>query len=322
MAQQSPSVPGAFFIRKLHSLMGFWLVLFLCEHLLTNSQAALFFSDHGNGFVRMVNALQELPYLHVIEIVLIGAPLLIHALWGFLRLRSAKYNSWPSNGTKPSLWKYSQNRAYTWQRITSWMLLVGIVGHVVQMRFVDYPVKGMQKGHEKYIVRLNMDGGLYALAADFNANLYDAKKVEEERQNFHPQVFTFQVGKDSEYNEHTYQEIKEEELFKHEQEWVNLLSKQQLKQSEVLAVTDSFGAATLLSVRDTFKQPTFAVVYSIFVVSAVFHAANGLWTCLIAWGITISQRSQDISRKFCLSLMIILTCLGLLPIWGIYFNLG
>ena len=68
-----PSVSAAeisstFIWRRVHSLMGFWLVLYLILHLLTNSQAALWIGDDGNGFVRMVNSLESLPYLQVVEI--------------------------------------------------------------------------------------------------------------------------------------------------------------------------------------------------------------------------------------------------------------
>lgn len=38
----APPLPSAFIWRRAHSLTGLWLVLFLIEHLLTNSQAALF----------------------------------------------------------------------------------------------------------------------------------------------------------------------------------------------------------------------------------------------------------------------------------------
>ncbi|MDR3623943.1 MAG: DUF1691 domain-containing protein [Chlamydiales bacterium] len=259
------NIPGAFIIRKLHSFVGFWLVLFLFEHLLTNSQAALYFADHESGFVYMVNAIQAIPYLHVIEIILLGFPLLIHMLWGFVQMRSAKYNVFPSNGTKPFLWKNARNRAYTWQRISAWILAVGIIGHVVQMRFLDYPSITTSLGQEKYVVRVHKDEGLKALATKLHVELYDKEK------------------------------------------------------NQVVAVTNSFGVASLLSVRDTFKNPFFAWIYSAFVLSAIFHAANGLWTCLISWGITITERSQTLSKRFCIGFMILLGYFGFSSIWGVYF---
>src|SRR5258708_7890118 len=132
-------LPSAFIWRRLQSFMGLWLVLFLIEHLFTNSQAALFFGDDGNGFVRAVNALKNLPYLSVIEVTLIGVPFLVHGGWGIYYLFTSKSNSWGNDGTRPYLPEYPRNHAYTWQRITSWILLIGIIAHVVDMRFIHYP---------------------------------------------------------------------------------------------------------------------------------------------------------------------------------------
>ena len=120
--------------------MGLWLVLYLIEHLLVNSQAALWIGDDGSGFVRMVDSLESLPYLQVIEILFIGVPLLIHGVWGVKRAFDARLNSSRTDGSAPAM-KYGSNRAFTWQRLTSWILLFGIAAHVVQMRFLDMPKK-------------------------------------------------------------------------------------------------------------------------------------------------------------------------------------
>src|SRR5579872_2565645 len=89
----------SFIWKRLHSLFGLWIVLFLTEHLLTNSQAALWIGDDGNGFVRMVNFIHDLPYLQVIEVLLIGIPLLFHMVLGVKYLWSGKFNSTKSNGS-------------------------------------------------------------------------------------------------------------------------------------------------------------------------------------------------------------------------------
>ena len=89
-AYHAPPIPNAFIWRRAHSLTGLWLVLFLIEHLFINSQAALWIGDEGAGFVRAVNALRDLPYLHVIEIFLLGVPFVIHGVWGVQYLMTAK----------------------------------------------------------------------------------------------------------------------------------------------------------------------------------------------------------------------------------------
>ncbi len=73
--------------------MGLWLILYLIEHLIVNSQADLWIGDDGIGFIGLVNLLESLPYLLVIEIVFIGTSLLIHGILGVERALTAKTNS-------------------------------------------------------------------------------------------------------------------------------------------------------------------------------------------------------------------------------------
>jgi succinate dehydrogenase / fumarate reductase cytochrome b subunit len=47
--------------------MGVWLVIFLFEHMIVNSQAALWIGDDGIGFVRLVNILEAIPFLPIVE---------------------------------------------------------------------------------------------------------------------------------------------------------------------------------------------------------------------------------------------------------------
>lgn len=149
--------------------MGLWLVLYLIEHLLVNSQAALWLDD-GHQFVRLVNSLESLPFLHAIEIVFIGIPLLLHGYWGVKRALTARSNGSKSDGSAPSL-PFGRSRAFTWQRLTSWILLFGIFGHVIQMRFIQMPQE-IQAGHEtRYVVHLKDDPSLTSLAARFNVAL-------------------------------------------------------------------------------------------------------------------------------------------------------
>ena len=50
--------------------------------------------------------------------------------------------------------------------------------------------------------------------------------------------------------------------------------------------------------------------YAIGVLCAVFHLANGVWTFLIVWGITIGPKSQVLSGRVCLIIGIVLGLLG------------
>ena len=158
------AVSSAFIWRRVHSLMGLWLTLYLFIHLMVNSQAALWIGDDGHGFVRMVNSLESLPYLQVVETLLIGLPLAIHMVWGIHRIFQAKTNSRKSDGTTPSLKEYGRNRAFTWQRLSSWIILFGLIAHVVQMRFVEQPKKIYVNGQERWVSKISYDEGLTTLA--------------------------------------------------------------------------------------------------------------------------------------------------------------
>lgn len=299
MTVKAASIPSAFIWRRLHSLLGLWLVIYLIEHLITNSQAALWIGDDGQGFVRMVNAIQGLPYLRVIEVVLLGVPILLHAAWGIKRAFTAKANSHPTNGSKPYL-SYSRNYAFSWQRLTSWILLVGIILHVVQMRFLNEPEKVRFLDQERYLVKLNYDEGLSTLAPRLGVHLYQQNEM-------------LTIPKEQALS------IEEsDQIAKDRRRWMQKIKGFSLKENQVIAETRTPGTAILLTTRDTFKSPFMGVLYTIFVLAAAFHAFNGLWTFLITWGALLSFKSQKSMVKVCGVVMLVFIFLGLAAIWGSY----
>jgi succinate dehydrogenase/fumarate reductase cytochrome b subunit len=175
-------LPAAFIWRRLQSLMGLFIVFFLIEHLLTNSQAALLIGDDGSGFVRGVNFIKNLPYLPAIEIGLLGIPFFIHIVWGIHYLLTAKPNSYGDSGKEPYLPHYPRNHAYTWQRLTSWILLIAIAAHVAQMRFIDYPASAKRGATTYYAAPVSLDEGIYTVAKRLNVALYTAQQIQHERQ--------------------------------------------------------------------------------------------------------------------------------------------
>ncbi len=261
-------IPRELFFRRLQSLTGIFLVLFLIEHLLTNSQAALPLGDYGMGFVRAVDAIHNLPYLRAIEIFFLATPFIVHAVWGLEYARQAKLNSGGSDGTRPSLRRYARNHAFSWQRITAWILLIGLILHVGSMRFVKYPEKSGEGVNTEFTVQVSEDPGLKSLEEKIGFRLEPSPK-----------------------------------------------------EGKVLAVAKSFGVASLLVVRDTFKSWLMVALYSIFVVAATYHAFNGLWTASITWGLAVTERSQRLVLRFSQGLMAVVTFLGLAAVWLTYFNL-
>ncbi len=271
-------VSNAFIWRRVHSLMGFWLVIYLTLHLLTNSQAALWLGDAGANFIRMANSLEQIPYLPVMETLLIGIPLAVHMIWGIHRALTARNNSGRSDGSKPSL-PYGRNRAFHWQRLSSWILFFGIVGHVVQMRFIEHPETIVLNDREWFVTKVSRDDGLDRLAHRLEVRLYDGNMADEMR---------------------------------------GILTAKSLGPNQLFAVANTSGTALLLMVRETFKSPWMMGLYTIFVLAAAFHAFNGLWTFLITWGVILSFRSQKAMIPISVVGMSILLIFGLAAIWGSY----
>ena len=313
------ALPSAFISRKLHSLMGLWLVLFIIEHLLTNSQAALFFGDDGKGFINGVNLIHSLPYLPLIEIFLLGVPILYHAVWGIKYLLTSLPNSGKSDGSTPSL-PSSKNQHFTWQRATSWVLLFGILFHVIQMRFLHYPEESSLNGSPHYTVRLSFDEGLYTLCDRLHVELYDQNKLTEIKEllEIDPE-FPLEMPEESlSFNKEQAELLIKKQLFEEKKAWLSIINNKPLDKHSILIVTDDFAKATLLVVRDTFKSLLMSLLYTLFVFATCFHAFNGLWTFCITWGVTLSKRSQKLMMKTTTLLMIVTFLLGCSAIWGTY----
>jgi succinate dehydrogenase / fumarate reductase, cytochrome b subunit len=323
------AIPREFIKRKLHSLFGLGLALFLTEHLLTNSEAALFLGEDGAGFVRMVNFIHSLPYLPFIEIMLIGLPLIFHAYWGIEYLLTSKQNSYNSSLDHPSLGEYKRNHKYTWQRITSWILLIGILAHVVQMRFYEYPKK-VYTGEHYYLVDAELDDGLITVSDRLNVKVFDKAMVNKEREvlNSKKSKYHYILNKEfkdedaNAFNEDYKRKLLLTQKIENGDEWVQTLESFDIASNEVVLVSEEIGTAFLLKVREVFKSNAMRLMYSLFVLAACFHAYNGLWTFFISWGFTMTEKSQRMSEVFCYVLMFTLAFLGLASIWGTYlFNL-
>lgn len=329
------TIPREFVWRRLHSLMGLWLVLFLIEHLLTNSQAALWIGEDRSGFIRMVNSIHNFPYLPAIEIFLLGVPILIHLVWGVRYALTAQSNARKTDGSTPSLRSYGRNRAYSWQRITSWILLFGLIGHVVKFRFLDYPLSISHGSYEEYFVKLDFDDGLYTVASRLNVQLFDQTAISRAEHEFSQredekalleaasllkdETKDYITGvKPTSFDTQKEMILQSAQRYRFAEEWIQTVRKLPLQGNQVIASCQTFGAATLLTVRDVFKSPVYGVLYTIFVMAACFHAFNGLWTFLLTWGLVIRRSAQKSMLKVTISLIVLLTFLGLSTVWGTF----
>ncbi|WP_042345467.1 succinate dehydrogenase cytochrome b558 subunit [Bacillus massiliigorillae] len=109
--------------RKLHSLLGVIPVgLFLVVHLTVN-----FMATKGEGaFNKAVEFMESLPYLIVLEVVLIFLPLLYHAIYGVYIAFTAK----PNNGR----FGFFRNWMFLLQRVTGILTFIFLIWHVWETR--------------------------------------------------------------------------------------------------------------------------------------------------------------------------------------------
>lgn len=108
-----------FILRRLHSLSGVVpLGAYVLFHLFENASAR----RGAEAFNQTVRALAEIPYLYALEILLIGAPILYHGIYGLYITSSSR----PNIASYP----YGRNWAYFWQRLSGVIAFAFILFHV------------------------------------------------------------------------------------------------------------------------------------------------------------------------------------------------
>src|SRR5262249_6094554 len=150
-----------------------------------------------------------------------------------------KLNSNPTNGSSPAL-PYTRNIAFTWQRITSILLIFAIALHVYYMRFLKEPHNVSLGVNEHYFVKLGVDPGLYTVAPRLNLALFDKTMIEGmekeiERQREIPLVET------KRFNAALAAKVKIEEELDFKKRLVDAMKEQSPDSSEVIALADSVG---------------------------------------------------------------------------------
>lgn len=112
-----------FAYRRLHSLLGVIPIgAFLIVHLVVN-----YFAVYGEeSFNKATNFMESLPFLVVLEIVLIYLPILYHAILGVYLVFESKNNY--------TRYGYFRNWMYFLQRVTGIITLIYIAWHVWETR--------------------------------------------------------------------------------------------------------------------------------------------------------------------------------------------
>lgn len=77
-------------------------------------------------------------------------------------------------------------------------------------------------------------------------------------------------------------------------------------------VAAAFGAEVNFQMMENIlSSPFMFTFYVVGVISAIFHFANGLWSFLVSWGITVTPRSQLISTYVTLAIFVALSIVGI-----------
>lgn len=274
----------SFVLRCVHSLSGVAFTLFLCEHMFTNMLASSYLSE-GSGFIRLVNSFHRLPGLKVIEAVCLALPFLAHAVIGILYLFQACPNARFSNGSKPSL-LYARNFAYTWQRRTAWILLFGLAFHVVQFRFICYPIHVELHGQTYYGVRIHPER--YSAIVRGTHGMFTVNFSDPQGHTLRLDTSDFEGRAISRLATHPY------------------------------LLTPNIGTAFLYVVRDALGSLWAAILYTVLVLAAAFHGFNGLWTFSSRWGLVLPMRMQTILRNLCYCAMLVVSAMGISMVWNVY----
>lgn len=128
-----------FLLRKLHQFVGVMpLGVYLIIHLLINSYAM----QGATAFENKVQLVESMPFLPLVEALLIFIPLIYHAIFGIWVGFIAKNN--------PLRFPYARNWNFTLQRLTGFFMLVFLGYHAWFMRFQGTPI-GTLEGHAGYL---------------------------------------------------------------------------------------------------------------------------------------------------------------------------
>ena len=82
------------------------------------------------------------------------------------------------------------------------------------------------------------------------------------------------------------------------------------------------GTETWAGMREAMHEPLTLAVYVLGNLGIDFHLANGLWTFLITWGLTVTPRSQRISQALSILFFLVLASMAGLSIYGFMQPMG
>lgn len=86
--------------------------------------------------------------------------------------------------------------------------------------------------------------------------------------------------------------------------------------ARILPALSPAGKESWHGMREALSEPVTLTVYILGLLGVSYHLANGLWTALITWGVTVSERAQRRSQWVAAALFVLLLILSGLSIYG------
>src|SRR5947207_15297422 len=111
-----------FLLRRLHSLTGIIFGGYLVIHLLVNATLV----EGGRIFQLQVDKIHALPFLIVVESLLIYIPILYHTIYGVWITFTGQPNAWQ--------YRYEKNIFYLLQRVSAIIIVIFMIFHVLGMK--------------------------------------------------------------------------------------------------------------------------------------------------------------------------------------------
>jgi succinate dehydrogenase / fumarate reductase cytochrome b subunit len=71
-----------------------------------------------------------------------------------------------------------------------------------------------------------------------------------------------------------------------------------------------------VQIHEIVSQPVFFAIYVLAIIATVFHFCNGMWSFLVAWGVTVGPRAQRVSTFIWMGAFVFISTMGILALYA------
>jgi len=147
-------------------------IIFFIQHLFINFLSSFWIFNNAKYFISFITFYHNLRGIKYIEIIFIAIPFILHALIGLKYMIGRRY-SFKSDKL------YDQQKAYVLQKITAWILIIGILLHVLQMRFINHPATVTIDNQKYFALEITKSEKLSKIAKKLDFKILDNTDVNK-----------------------------------------------------------------------------------------------------------------------------------------------